>query len=220
MVGRQRSSGSGFVIDPDGYIMTNAHVVSGAQRVQIVLPADERGRHAHVSAVGQNLPADRSHRRHHHRTRSGPAEGRWPEAPGTAAGHLLAAPAGRNRVCVRQPDRHAQHPDARPGLGGGAAGRSRLAADLRADRRADQPGQFWWPAGQHPRGGGRRQHVHRFAIWRQRRAGLRDSECDGPNGVPPAQAVRSAAAAGNRHEHPDDHAGDGGVAGPGRETTA
>ena len=40
VVGRQRSVGSGFVIDPDGYIMTNAHVVSGAQRVQIVLPAD------------------------------------------------------------------------------------------------------------------------------------------------------------------------------------
>src|SRR5262245_51608473 len=40
VVGRQRAVGSGFVIDPDGYIMTNAHVVSGAQRVQIVLPAD------------------------------------------------------------------------------------------------------------------------------------------------------------------------------------
>jgi len=39
-VGRQRSIGSGFVIDPDGYIITNAHVVSGAQRVQVVLPAD------------------------------------------------------------------------------------------------------------------------------------------------------------------------------------
>src|SRR5262245_45204375 len=36
--GRQRALGSGFVIDNDGYIMTNAHVVSGAQRVQIVLP--------------------------------------------------------------------------------------------------------------------------------------------------------------------------------------
>jgi serine protease Do len=40
VVGRQRSVGSGFVIDADGYIMTNAHVVSGAQRVQVVLPAD------------------------------------------------------------------------------------------------------------------------------------------------------------------------------------
>ena len=35
---RQRSMGSGFVIDPEGYVMTNAHVVSGAQRVQIVVP--------------------------------------------------------------------------------------------------------------------------------------------------------------------------------------
>ena len=40
VVGRQRSVGSGFVIDADGYIMTNAHVVSGAQRVQVVLPSD------------------------------------------------------------------------------------------------------------------------------------------------------------------------------------
>jgi serine protease Do len=40
IVGRQRSTGSGFVIDADGYILTNAHVVSGAQRVQIVLPAE------------------------------------------------------------------------------------------------------------------------------------------------------------------------------------
>jgi serine protease Do len=40
VVGRQQSTGSGFVIDAEGYILTNAHVVSGARRVQIVLPAD------------------------------------------------------------------------------------------------------------------------------------------------------------------------------------
>ncbi len=40
VLSRQRSVGSGFVIDPDGYIMTNAHVVRGAQRVEVVLPAD------------------------------------------------------------------------------------------------------------------------------------------------------------------------------------
>jgi serine protease Do len=38
VIGRQRAIGSGFVIDPSGYIMTNAHVVNGAQRVQVVLP--------------------------------------------------------------------------------------------------------------------------------------------------------------------------------------
>src|ERR1700751_5907941 len=38
VIGRQRAIGSGFVIEPSGYIMTNAHVVNGAQRVQVVLP--------------------------------------------------------------------------------------------------------------------------------------------------------------------------------------
>ena len=38
VIGRQRAIGSGFVIDPSGYIVTNAHVVKGAQRVQVVLP--------------------------------------------------------------------------------------------------------------------------------------------------------------------------------------
>ena len=39
VLGRQQSTGSGFVIE-DGYIMTNAHVINGARRIQIVLPSD------------------------------------------------------------------------------------------------------------------------------------------------------------------------------------
>jgi len=35
VIGKQRAIGSGFVIDPSGYIVTNAHVVKGAQRVQV-----------------------------------------------------------------------------------------------------------------------------------------------------------------------------------------
>ncbi|HLW52889.1 MAG TPA: trypsin-like peptidase domain-containing protein [Candidatus Angelobacter sp.] len=40
VIGRQRGIGSGFVVDPEGYIVTNAHVVTGAQRVEVVLPAE------------------------------------------------------------------------------------------------------------------------------------------------------------------------------------
>src|SRR6266478_2837634 len=38
VIGRQKAIGSGFVIDASGYIVTNAHVVSGAHRVQVALP--------------------------------------------------------------------------------------------------------------------------------------------------------------------------------------
>ncbi|HYL85299.1 MAG TPA: trypsin-like peptidase domain-containing protein [Candidatus Angelobacter sp.] len=38
IIGRQRAIGSGFVIEESGFIVTNAHVVNGAQRVQVVLP--------------------------------------------------------------------------------------------------------------------------------------------------------------------------------------
>ncbi len=42
MIGRQRVTGSGVIVDPSGYIITNAHVVSGAQKVQVLLTAGNR----------------------------------------------------------------------------------------------------------------------------------------------------------------------------------
>jgi serine protease Do len=35
---RQRAIGAGVIVDPEGYIMTNAHVVEGAQRIRVILP--------------------------------------------------------------------------------------------------------------------------------------------------------------------------------------
>ena len=39
----ERSSGSGVIVDADGYIVTNAHVVENATRVEVELPANAQG---------------------------------------------------------------------------------------------------------------------------------------------------------------------------------
>src|SRR6185312_3268243 len=39
VLGKQQSMGSGVIIDPDGYIITNAHVLRGAHRVQVSIQA-------------------------------------------------------------------------------------------------------------------------------------------------------------------------------------
>jgi serine protease Do len=42
-IGRQHVTGSGVILDPDGYIITNAHVLAGAQRVRVVLSSVSGG---------------------------------------------------------------------------------------------------------------------------------------------------------------------------------
>jgi len=58
-LGRQHAIGSGFIIDPAGYIITNAHVVNEAQQIQVILPvvpSDSTPRGS-LSYRGEVLPA-------------------------------------------------------------------------------------------------------------------------------------------------------------------
>ena len=43
LVTTERASGSGIIVDPAGYIVTNAHVVAGAQRLQVEVPIPVTG---------------------------------------------------------------------------------------------------------------------------------------------------------------------------------
>jgi serine protease Do len=38
LVGRQRAIGSGVIVDPEGYIVTNAHVLTGAEKISVIVP--------------------------------------------------------------------------------------------------------------------------------------------------------------------------------------
>jgi len=59
VIGRQRSIGSGVVVDAGGYIMTNAHVVENARRVEVVLPGqpDSGGVRSMVKGRGRTVDA-------------------------------------------------------------------------------------------------------------------------------------------------------------------
>jgi serine protease Do len=66
LVSTRRGSGSGVIVDPEGYILTNAHVVQDAQQVRIEIPVVTTGRsilstHSRIvkgTVVGIDLETD------------------------------------------------------------------------------------------------------------------------------------------------------------------
>jgi len=51
IISKQRGTGSGVILDADGYIITNAHVVQGARNVRVMLPLTEEQRAAQGSIL-------------------------------------------------------------------------------------------------------------------------------------------------------------------------
>jgi serine protease Do len=122
---KAKSLGSGFVIDPSGYILTNNHVVENADEIVVKLPT---GKEFKAKVVGRDQKTDIALIEIHGATDLTPVGGR-----------------------DRQPVRAREHRDRRDRQRDGAAHQPGPVRQLHPDRRGHQPGQLRRAAAQHAR---------------------------------------------------------------------
>ncbi len=58
LVGMQQKIGSGVIIDPNGYIVTNAHVIGGAQHVRVLVPTVTSGESTDEPIISRSRSVD------------------------------------------------------------------------------------------------------------------------------------------------------------------
>ena len=187
--------GSGFIVDPQGYIVTNNHVVSKAEKITVIL--QDNSRHE-AKVIGRDEKTDlalikidakeKLPVRHLGRQRSG---------QGRRLGRR-----GRQSVRARR------HGDRRHRFGGRAQHQRGAVRRVHPDRRADQPRQLRRPHLQSRRRGDRGQHRDLLALGRLGRDRLRGSLERREERRPAAQGKRPCHARLAGRRDPGDHAGD------------
>ena len=99
---RQHAVGSGVIVDSNGYIMTNAHVVEGAQRIRVALPLP-MGDSAGQVPVGKRRILEARLLGQHKETDLALLKIDETDLPTLAPAQPAAAPCRATRVCHRQP---------------------------------------------------------------------------------------------------------------------
>ena len=180
------ATGSGFVLDHEGHILTNAHVVDGASKVEVTLGNQDTSSPVSATVVGKDPSTDVALLKVS--APGGPA-------PPADARKLIRDAGGQPCRGDRQPVRTRPHGHCRNRLGAAAAdqGSERLHDRQRdPDRRRDQPGQLRRAPHRRQRPGDRDQLPDRVAErWRQRRASASRSRS--------TRLARSPTAAPERH---------------------